>query len=297
MEVSVIGNPVAGGGRAKSLIEELVGRLRARGYRIEPFLTRAPGDARRYVEQTDGAWSALLVVGGDGTLNEVVNGLRRLGSTPVGFLPAGTGNVVACELGLSRDPEALVQALERQRIKKVDVGRAGSRRFLMLASAGFDALVTEEVARRRRGTFARTHYVGPILQVLRQYRPPEILVQVDGGKPLRAGLVVASKTPFYGGIFKVDTAARCDSGLFHVCVFSSGKIADLAKYFLAAATNSVRALRDVRFLAGKTVKIDSDPPTAFELDGDYAGRTPVDLELEKRTLPFLVTRGRRGIRR
>ncbi len=290
MRLLAIGNPVAGGGQAVRLITETTELLKARGHRCETFLTGAVGDARQRVSRLDPACEAIVVAGGDGTLNEVVNGLEDPPQLPIAFMSAGTGNVIGCELGLAGTPAEVVQAIETGSTRRLDVGRAGARRFLMLASAGFDALVTEEVQKTRRGTFWRGAYAYPILRALVRYRPPKLTVAVDDQEALSGALVIVSKTPYYGGIFMIARRARCDSGHFDVCVFRRAGFLNLARIALSGLRNTMRRVPGITYVTGRHVEITADRPTAVELDGDYFGSTPLTLDLEPAALAMFVPR-------
>ena len=122
MNLLVIGNPVAGGGRAAGLIAEVAQLLEARGHRCESFLTSAAGDARQRASTLDPACEAIVVAGGDGTLNEVLNGLEDPPQVPIAFMPAGTGNVIGYELGLTGSPEGVVQAIEAEKALRARMG-------------------------------------------------------------------------------------------------------------------------------------------------------------------------------
>ena len=99
MNVFVIGNPVAGSGWARHRIEELVNILKQRGHRVEVFLTRGSGEAKRWVTQIKPDIETIVVSGGDGTVNEVLNGLADPCRVPIALLPTGSANVLAHELG------------------------------------------------------------------------------------------------------------------------------------------------------------------------------------------------------
>lgn len=288
MKVLVVGNPIAGGGQAAGKIEALAGLLRAGGHTAEVFLTAAAGDARARAAALEPGTDALVAAGGDGTLNEVLNGLREPFGMPIGFLPAGTANVTARELGLDGTPEEIVRLIDAGAVRRIDVGRAGARRFLMLASVGFDALVIEEDVRRRRSAHRFVRFAVPIARALWRYRAPALSVAVDGGPPVSGTLAIVSKTPHYGGFFNLARGARCDSGLFEVTVCARGSRAALVVYALAALCGRMERLGSVRTLRGTRVAVEAGEPVPVEVDGESFGTTPVTFELAPGALPFLA---------
>jgi diacylglycerol kinase (ATP) len=283
-----IGNPVSGGGRTGRRLDSLVRALEGRGHRVHVRLTREPGDARRLTAELDPDVDRLVVVGGDGTLNEVLNGLRELSAVPLCQLATGTANILAHELCLPRKPRALADLLERGEVRDLDVGRVGDRRFLMVVSAGFDAMVTEEIHRRRTGTLGYTGYLLPITRVLATYRAPKVSVRVDSNPAVSGELVVVSNTRNYGGLFTLADRARVDSGHLDVCVLSRASIAGLLGVTAAALSGGVSGRKGVVYLTGREIVIESTHPVSAQIDGDYFGTTPLSIGLESERVPFVV---------
>ena len=291
-KILLIGNPVAGGGKANRLIADLLQGLRQRGYLVEAFLTNSAKDASRRARDIEADVDVLVVVGGDGTLNEVLNGLPDPSRTPIAHLPTGTANILGRELGLPKTAEDLIQTLESGHPRWLDLGLLGGSRFLMVASVGLDAMVTEEVQRRRGGTLGYLGYLTPILRVFKRYHPPELTVTVDEGEQIPGAFVVVSNTRNYGGIFSFAERARCDSGHLDVCVFPRGTLSALLWYYLAAFCGWVSKRTDVRYLTGTRIRIESREPVAVQMDGDPAGVTPADIGLLPAAVPVLVPPGR-----
>lgn len=288
--VLVIGNPIAGGGRARSCIDRLVSLLDARGHDVERFLTREAGEAAARAELVDDGIDRLVVVGGDGTLNEVLNGLRDPSRVPLVQLPTGTANVLAHDLGLPRDPEGTADLIDKGAVCRIDMGVAGGRRFLLMLSAGFDALVTREVRSRRTGRLGYAGYAQPILRALQGYRPPRLSVSVDDAEPVPCGLTIASSTCNYGGLFSISPSARPDSGHLDICLLPAASRRALLEIGVRSLVGGVAEQRGVIHRVGRRVSICADDPTPIEIDGDYAGTTPITAQLLPRVVPVLVPR-------
>ncbi|MFP3871006.1 MAG: diacylglycerol/lipid kinase family protein, partial [Syntrophobacteria bacterium] len=244
-DVLIICNPVAGGGSAQRRIGRLVEILRRQGHRAETFFTRAPGDAKRRARCIGPGVTTLGVAGGDGTVNEVLNGLPDPTRIPTVLLPTGTANMLARELGLPSKPEAVAEVIERGSVRKLDMGLVDDRRFLMVLSSGFDAMVTEQIELRGRRPAGYCSYLPPVLKTLVDYRSPELTVAVDGREGLEGGLVVVSNTRNYGGIFTVAERARCDSGHLDACIFQGCTIGGLMRCAVAALARRASKLPGV----------------------------------------------------
>ena len=290
MKILVVVNPVAGGGAAARGAERVVRLLEGRGHAVECFSTRNPDEAGERVRQreSEGDLDRIVVAGGDGTVNDVLNGLEDPSRVPLAHLAYGTANMLARELRIPRDPDAVAALVESGACRRLDLGRAGSRRFLLVASSGFDAMVTRAISRTRRGTLGYSGYARPILHALRRYRAPQLRVSVDGGEPFAGALAIVSNIRNYGGIFSVADRARPDSGVLDVCVFSGERVADLVRYVFAAATRRVSRLPDVRYRTGRRIVIEALEPTAVQIDGDYRGTTPLTVEVDPSVVPVLT---------
>jgi YegS/Rv2252/BmrU family lipid kinase len=290
LKILVVVNPIAGGGAAARGAERVVRLLEGRGHAVECFSTRHPREAGERVRQreSEGELDRIVVAGGDGTVNDVLNGLADPSRVPLAHLAYGTANMLARELGIPRDPDALAALVEGGACRRLDLGHAGARRFLLVASCGFDAMVTQAISRTRRGTLGYPGYARPILKALRRYSAPQLRVSVDGDEPLSGALTIVSNIRNYGGIFAVADRARPDSGVLDVCVFSGERVADLVRYVFAAATRRVSRLPDVRYRTGRRIVIEALEPTAVQIDGDYRGTTPLTLEVEPSVVPVLT---------
>lgn len=290
MKVLVVVNPIAGGGAAAGGAERVVRLLEGRGHEVECFSTRNPEEAGERVRkrELEGGLDRIVVAGGDGTVNDVLNGLEDPSRIPLAHLAYGTANMLARELRIPRDPGALAALVESGGCRRLDLGRAGSRRFLLVASSGFDAMVTRAVSRTRRGALGYPGYARPILQALRQYRAPQLRVTVGGAEPLSGALAIVSNIRNYGGIFSVADRARPDSGVLDVCVFSGERVGDLLRYVFAAGARRVSRLPDVTYRTGRRIAIEAREPTAVQIDGDYRGTTPLSIEVDPSVVPILT---------
>lgn len=291
MNILVIGNPVSGTGKTVKSVQEFTTLLESRGHRVEVFFTGEAGDALRRACQVE-SYDRLVVAGGDGTVNEVLNGLPEPSCVPILHMPTGTANQLAQHLGLPKHPGPLVDVLEHGSIKKLDMGKIGNHRFLLQASAGFDALVTrviEEGPRKGTGYLA---YAVPIIKAILRRTSSALDISVNGGKEISAQTVMVTKVRYYGGIFVFAKQARLDSGCFEICVFQSNKIRSLVIYALAGLAHLASIVPGITHLTGNHVRIDSKSPVPVQIDGTYLGTTPVEIELLPAVVPVVVPLGR-----
>ena len=288
MNILIIGNPISGSGKAAARIADLEHRLTARGHRVETFLTRAAGDARARAREigNDSDIQRLVVAGGDGTLNEVLNGLPSPSRVPLAQLPQGTANLLVREYKLPWKPAPLVKLLECGRVEHLDVGVLRGRRFLMLASAGIDAAIVHEVHRRRRGKLGMHKYLKPILALTSTWRTPRLEITVDGKHTVRGAFVVVSKIRTYGGLFQLTQQTQ--PGLFAVVVFPRDSLPALARYAIAGRWRTAAQAPGVQVFTGRRVRIDAERPVPIQVDGDSFGTTPAEIELQPGSAAFVL---------
>ena len=286
-------NPISGRGRALRSAEKFVRALRAEGAVAEEFRTVTAGEAtRRAGEARGGGFDAVVAVGGDGTVNEALNGLEGSG-IPVGILPTGTANVLARDLGLPFDPAGAARVAARGRARALDVGvarsTAGERRFLCCAGAGLDAAIVRAVAESRRaGGLGFRGWVGPIRRTFASYAFPGLRVSIDGGPRSSGTFAVICNTANYGGLFRlVPDADPCD-GLLDSFVASPSGRAALFRYLWGAWRGTLPRRPDVRTARGTAARIESDVPVPVQVDGDAFGETPLEVSLRPGAARVLV---------
>ncbi len=282
----VIVNPIAGQGAGERSLPGVERGLRGRGVSTDVAITRSAGDARAAAAQA-GGHDLVVVAGGDGTINEVVNGLES--DVPLALWPLGTGNVLAKELRLPRRLAPFCEMVERGRERALDVGSAEGRRFVSVMGAGFDAEVASVLASGRRGAIHITSYLGPLVGVLARYRFPGLEVCVDGGDSVpSAGLVVVSNVRAYGGPLVVTPDADPCDGWLDVCIFPSGTRLAYLRAMLGFFLGSQRILGGARYVRGRQVRLTSPERVPYQVDGDPAGFLPATVGLLDRRLRFVV---------
>jgi diacylglycerol kinase (ATP) len=288
MVVLVIGNPTAGRGHSQARIDRLARVLESRGHEVEVFLTQKAGDAALRAGRIGPDVERLVVAGGDGTINEILNGLPDPSRVPILHMPSGTANMLARDLNLPFRAHELAEILETGAVRWADMGIVNNRRFLLLVTCGFDARVTEVIKRDRGHTLGYRGYLLPTLRALNQYGPVDLHVSIDGTWKATGSQVMILNVRHYGGLLVFSDTAALDSGKFDVCVFQRGSVASLVRYGLAALFRMSSMLPDVMRFFGRRITIESSLPCPTEVDGDYFGTTPLGIDLLDAKVPLLV---------
>ncbi len=272
----IIANPVAGGGKGKAKALALEAALILRGVETTLFCTSKAGDGRVEAGQTTA--DVVVVVGGDGTLNEVLNGLPERFTCALAILPVGTANVVAREMGMRSKVATVADAIVAGNYIDMDVGLHGEQRFLLGAGAGLDAAVAHAVHSGRGRKSNLMKWVGPSLRVVFGYDYPHIRVTVDGAVVAEDGeYVIVGNCRYSAGVFPATPQSVINDHQLDVCIMrklSWGRLLWLV--FRVWNPNFVDASW-ITYCQGQTVLLepaDSDKPVLMQIDGDPAGQLP-----------------------
>lgn len=299
-DIILIGNPIAGGGALKK-IKKAVVILENKGFKVRLFLTAKKGDAQFFAERiasdTSLAHAPTLVIaaGGDGTYNEVANGLAY-SNIPMAILPLGTTSVLAKELNISEDLESALQIALHGKRHKIHMGKITfredrvksrplsdpncflvTRYFILMAGIGFDAeavLNVNEKIKKISGKFA---YILSGIRALINYNPSAILLRYDSNE-ISGYNAIVGKASCYGGNFKITPDASLKDPNFYVFLMrKKGRINLIREAFSIILKKTRIHSEDVSYFKSNKIEIDGDAP--IQIDGDYIGRLPAKLEI------------------
>ena len=284
--VRIVINPHSGlGGHGLSLAA-LRAELRREGIAAVEYVTRCPRDATGYVRAHAGRTSAVAVWGGDGTVNEVAEGLA---GTPVPLLPcpAGTENLLAKELGVAGAPAAIAAALRRGRTADCDLARVNGRTFLMTLGTAFDGEVVRRVAAARSGHISYWSYFWPIWRTLWEHRFPRLRVVADGQEVFAGrGMAFVANISRYCAGLRVCREAKFGDGWLDLAAYPCRGRAGLLLH--AARTLLGRSGGGVVRLRFRSLRIEADRPVPSQLDGDAGPLTPLDISLTGQQVRLLL---------
>jgi YegS/Rv2252/BmrU family lipid kinase len=294
--IKIIVNPVSGKGKSLRLAREVAQLLRRQGCAVDLKETQKGGDARVFASESQG-FSALAATGGDGTVNEVLNGLTPFEPPALAMLPSGTANVLAKELRLPRSAEGLARMLRegREQVWDMGVDRQSGRKFLLFGSAGYDAHVVHLFHAARTGPIQIWQYVLWGIRSIFNYSIPQISVELDGKRVTRkAAWVQVSKVPSYGGPLVFTPRARPNNQTFEVMIQHGCRQRDIVRIFWAAILGYLfgfeYSMSDVSFHAARRVRLASEDGrrVPVQVDGDPAGCLPADFEVIPSAIRLLL---------
>ena len=245
---------------------------------------------------------ALIGVGGDGTAAELAN--RTPPGVPITLLAAGTANILAKHFGLATNAAQLHRIVTAGEVLRLDAGSASGRVFLLMVGCGLDADVVDRVHRARAsrggGHISYWSYVKPILQSLRSYQYPEFRVYCEPpgegsaghpAEPLAARWAFACNLPRYGWGVSLAPGADQTDGLLDLYTFQGRSFWHGLRYAAAAQLGVHRRLADCAWCRVRRLRIESDQPVPYQLDGDPGGWLPLDVEVLPGRVSLIVPPG------
>ena len=299
MSVGVVVNPAAGGGRLSEAWPQLRSMLEQRLGPLSVLSTKRPGDGRDLAAQHVRNGAALVIAaGGDGTANEVVDGLLLAGGGPeLGVISVGTGRDFVRTVGGNVDLAGAVEAIGSGRTRRIDAGRVsyrddagqtGTRHFLNVASLGVSGPTVRAVNRSKQGRQVHgklAFYYRTVAELFR-YRPQDVRVRFDDGETVdvRTALVVAANGRYFGSGMMIAPDASIDDGQFDVLVYRAGGKLRMVLDFNLIYRGAHVSLPRVKIKRCRWVEIEplGDPAAnaaIIEVDGESPGRIPARFEV------------------
>jgi len=324
--IVVIGNPVAGGG-ARGEISKAFSILKALGCDAELKFTSQKGDAESFAREVSANFDTLVIAaGGDGTYNEVANGLLH-SDTPLAILPVGTTSVLARELGIPLNTEKALEVALHGRIEKVHLGRISwmpssltfnkkmtrsiqtTRHFLLMAGIGYDGSAVYGVNETLKKYSGKMAYILSGFCSIIKYHPGPLMVSAEIGdrEDIEGGsfriqrhycsanrdslhstgyTVIVSKAACYGGSMKITPDASLTSPYLYVFIGHKKGRLDLIRHLAAIISGRTLNLKDISYF--RTEKITIEGNSHIQLDGDYAGTTPAKIDIVRNAMKIVV---------
>ncbi len=282
----IIRNPAAGQRRA-ALYTRTLAALEGRGCRVTIRDTRGPGAAEALAREAAAAdFEAIVVAGGDGTVNEVVNGLAGA-AMPLGLIPLGTANVLAAEIGWPAAPAAIAEALVAGSVRPVRIGRANGRAFMLMAEIGFNAHVVRNVDLDLKRIVGKAAYGWSAIRHLLRQRPLLYDIEADGRR-YQAAAVVVAKGRNYGGRFVFAPDARIEDAGFELCLAERPGRWNTLRYGAGLLFGFLPRLAGYRIETVTRVIVSGPAGEPVQCDGDPVTELPVTIELDPRPLNLIM---------
>jgi YegS/Rv2252/BmrU family lipid kinase len=287
----LIRNPVARHALSDERLNQVIDVAVAAGWQIETVATDRSGRATELARAAaERGVDVVIVHGGDGTLNEALNGLAGT-ATAVAVLRGGTANVWAKETQCAKDPVASMRAITTGVRRCVDLGRAGDRYFLLMAGVGLDAAIVPRVSGRMKRWLGPAAYIIAGIGAAMRFKTRVVRMTIDG-EPLETPLhwLLAGNTRSYGGVIKLTDLAVVDDGLLDVALMRRGGAWRLIADGARALFGRHRGSRNVLYRRARTIEI-AHAGIPVQVDGEPCGETPLRIDVVPQALDVIVPRG------
>jgi len=284
-ETIVILNPTAGSPEHirswQERVESLAGDCPVR-------VTSHPGEAEELAQRAiDEGFTRIVAAGGDGTVNQVANGLADR-KAALGVLPMGSVNVFAMELGLPlHNLRRCWDIIEETNIRQIDLPIANGRYFVQLAGVGLDAQVVKETSLAFKRSFGPLSYLISAAQIAAR-QPPKLFIESEETSVEEGSFVLVGNGRLYGGPFPFFKHAIIDDGLFDVVVFKRLGYLEIVKYLQDVVFSSDIKVPEIEYFQTRRLRITSEQNVPLELDGELAGNCPVDFRIRGKALRVLA---------
>ncbi|MCA9792666.1 MAG: diacylglycerol kinase family lipid kinase [Candidatus Eremiobacteraeota bacterium] len=284
MRLLAISNPKAGLSKIRigSPLDKLRKTFDTAGVDWHLHLTTGPGDATRVANQAEkNGFDCVVAAGGDGTINEVVNGVVGT-SVSLGIVPLGTENVLAREMGVPIQVEKACRHLLETKPRALDVGRAGDRYFICFMGVGFDAHVAYHLPAKRKAALGALGYLLTSLEKFQEYhvKSRRMSLKLENTEVnLDFWLLLVGNIQTYGGRFRTAPKARPDDGLLDLCLLPRTTYPETVRQLLGSVTGKHIDLPGVQYYQVRRFSVATDPVERIQLDGELVGETPVEVEV------------------
>src|SRR5262245_629226 len=284
-DIVVILNPTAGNRENvrdwRERVESIVGRWPVR---ISSHAGEAEALARRAVEE---GFGRVVAAGGDGTVNHVANGIAG-SDAALGILPMGTINVFAMELGLPvNDLERCWEIVEAGHMRRVDLPSANGKYFVQLGGIGLDAQAVKETSLAFKRSLGPLSYLISAAHIAAR-QPPKLFIQSENASGREGSFVLVGNGRLYGGPFPFFKQAVIDDGLLDVVVFRRLGYLEIIKYLHDVVFSSDIRVPEIEYFQTRHLSVTSEQDVPLELDGELAGKCPVEFQMHEKALRVLA---------
>lgn len=290
-KICVILNPSSGSVRDVDTLVDQIAQLEG----AEIFLTTKAGSAARFARTAMRKGCEIIVAaGGDGTLNEVINGIgENVGDTRVGLLPLGTGNDFARTIGIPTDLEAALEVIRSSETRAVDLVRVTSdevRYFVNVSAGGFSGLVDEKLTPEMKKTWGPLAYLRSAAAALPELRAYRTTLAFDNTDSLVLDLynVVVANGRYVAGGRLIAPEASINDGLLDIILIQKRSAPELALLAAQVALGTHLSSDAIVFRRAAKLTVNSKPGMWFNVDGELVGNEPARFEILPRALHFIV---------
>jgi diacylglycerol kinase (ATP) len=284
-------NPSSGKEKAMNYEEEAVNILQQNHVDVTVKYTEKEGDAVRFAKTAcENHFNTLVAMGGDGTINEAINGLASQSERPnFGFIPLGTVNDFARALGIPMQPKKALKVLAQQHTKPVDIGRINNQYFMNVLAVGAIAEAVYDVTPEQKSKFGPLAYLIEGGRALKDKTPFDLKVTYDGKQwNGEAYIMLIALTNSVGGIQSFAQHAEVNDGYFHIFILREFSLPKVFKIIPDLFSGNLQDNAQVEYFPASKLKVESDHELVVNIDGDEGVNLPFEAEVMHNELHIFV---------
>ncbi|MBC8501035.1 MAG: diacylglycerol kinase family lipid kinase [DPANN group archaeon] len=269
--------------RTERKIEEF---FKKKELEIDIAHTKKAGDATNIAKRSKN-YDIIIAAGGDGTINEVINGIENY-KTKLGIIPIGSENVVSKELKIPTQINEACNIILKGKTKKIDLGLINNKKFIFVVGIGFDAHAITNVKREVKRLIGKHSYTIAGLKTLFEHKPEELKIKIDNKKEETGYFAIISNVKRYGGNIKITPEAELDDGYLDLCIFKNRDVWSVMKYVIGVASGQISKLKEIKHYKIKKADIKAKNKVLYHTAAEIGGTTPVKVSVLPRKLEIIV---------
>ncbi|QQK79963.1 diacylglycerol kinase family lipid kinase [Salicibibacter cibi] len=282
-------NKVSGNGKGLSIWKDVEKILAVTQLNYQVFFTNYPSHATEISKKINNG--VIIVIGGDGTIHEVINGLIK-SNIPMGIIAAGSGNDFARALNIPMNAAEAFESILAGNERTVDVGRIGDKSCATVIGIGFDGQVAQTVNASKTKKWmkffrpGKMSYIISVFKVLFDYKPANISIKIDDKteEMMDVWLVAVANFPYYAGGMAICPNAKGNDGYFELCVVHGMSKLQFIRTFPGVFKGKHVSHPSIKMLTGKQIEISSSSTMIVHGDGEIIGETPIKINMEENAL-------------
>ncbi|QQK76082.1 diacylglycerol kinase family lipid kinase [Salicibibacter cibarius] len=288
-------NKVSGNGRGLAIWKDVEKILAHKQLNYRVFFTSYPLHATEISKEIKNG--VIIVIGGDGTIHEVINGLKTSKNIPMGIIAAGSGNDFARALNIPMNTVEAFESILAGTERTVDIGRIGDKSCATVIGIGFDGKVAQTVNASKTKKWmrflrlGRMSYIISVFKVLFNYKPANISIKIDDQteEMTDVWLVAVANFPYYAGGMAICPNANGNDGYFELCVVHGMSKLQFIRTFPGVFKGKHISHPSIKMLTGKQIEISSSSAMIVHGDGEIIGQTPIKINIEEKALRVMGT--------
>ncbi|WP_138417874.1 diacylglycerol kinase [Aquibacillus sediminis] len=289
----IIYNPTSGRELFKKELPVVLQRFEQAGYETSAHATTGVGDATEAaISAVDRKFDVVVAAGGDGTINEVINGIAEKAHRPkLGIIPAGTTNDFARALEIPKNIHKAVDVILADHSKPLDIGRVNGQYFMNIAGGGKLTELSYEVPSKLKTMLGQLAYYLKGVEMLPSLRPTKVQIEYDGKWfEDEIMLFLVSNTNSVGGFEKLAPAASIDDGYFDMLILKKANLAEFVRIATLALRGAHLEDEHIFYAKANRIKVHSEEKMQLNIDGEYGGMLPGEFVNLYRHIEYFVAK-------